>query len=67
LSPTVNGKSRASDDAPRGARYADAITRFMGSWKLLHHVAALEARILEMEATILAGLDAAKSSPREPR
>jgi uncharacterized membrane protein len=139
------------DDAPLGARFADAITRFMGSWKfivmqtiivsawlianiillsrpfdpypfillnlafslqaayaaplillagnraairdwmtlehaaeeadveerqnerllhgnteILHHVAALEARILEMEAKILAGLDAVTPSPPEP-
>jgi uncharacterized membrane protein len=140
------------DDAPLGARFADAITRFMGSWKfiviqtvivtawligniillsrpfdpypfillnlafslqaayaaplillagnraairdwmtlehaaaeadveerqnerllkgnteILHHVAGLEARILEMEAKILAGFDAAKPGPSEPR
>jgi uncharacterized membrane protein len=38
-----------------------------GNTEILHHVAALEARILEMEAKILAGLDAAKPSPPEPR
>jgi uncharacterized membrane protein len=36
-----------------------------GNTEILHHVAALEARILEMEAKILAGLDAAKPSPPE--
>ena len=36
-----------------------------GNTEILHHVAALEARILEMEARILAGLDAAKPSPPE--
>jgi uncharacterized membrane protein len=36
-----------------------------GNTEILHHVAALEARILEMEAKILAGLDAAKPRPPE--
>jgi uncharacterized membrane protein len=38
-----------------------------GNTEILRHVAALEARILEMEATILAGLDAARPTPPEPR